>query len=76
MNVTYIPSEHPGTHSFPILMEAVGGRLVVLFITETSGVVLKPGDGWNVGELGDDWEEANNRDMWRPYRGEIHLSND
>lgn len=63
---------------FPVLMQDVDSDLVVMFINESSGVVVNTNKlGANeLGEYDESWENCTDRTEWKKFKGEITLSND
>ena len=58
-------------------MEYEDGSFVVMFTSATSGIVVycKAGEMWPVGNYSQSWEDAKSK-IWKPFMGEIILSND
>ena len=64
-------------YGFPILMEADSTGLLVLFTSETEGVVIDGGSSmWSVGEYCDDWFPCYQKMQWKKFTGTITLEND
>lgn len=62
---------------FPVLMEGINSKRVVLFNGEREGVVLLKGtDSKYIGYYSDNWLECTNTDYWKPFNGIIELSNE
>ena len=63
---------------YPVLMESVqNDNLIVLFVSESKGVVLSS-DSYAVGTLEEDWIPASNTKEWKRVAGGkgVTLSND
>ena len=78
MKVTVKCEEEKVEYSFPMLMEAVGTGFIVLFTSETVGVVINKGSSvlWAVGEYCDEWLTCDDKNHWKKFTGTITLEND
>lgn len=57
---------------FPKLYQSTNGKRVVLFTDYNVGIQLLP----EVSKLEDDWVQCTDITCWKPFVGEITLSND
>lgn len=77
MKVNVKREEEKVEEGFPILMEAEGTGLIVLFTSEIVGVVIDVGSSvWSVGEYCDDWFSCYQKMHWKKFTGTITLEND
>ena len=64
------------TLRYPVLMQAVDNKHIVLFSSETEGTVLHGGESHMlIGHHCEYWKPATNRDNWTPFTGTLPLRN-
>lgn len=61
---------------FPVLMERVNHRFVVLFESKTVGMVVSRGISCQTLESRDDWISCYNGNVWKKFEGVLELSNE
>ena len=77
MKVTVKMEKEKVEESFPMLMGSEGAGLIVLFTSETGGVVIDGGSStWRVGEYCDNWPPCTHGRLWKKFTGTITLEND
>lgn len=77
MKVTIKQTEKPTVLevNFPALMESKTSDLIVLFISETEGVVIKGGSDYRTGHYSSDWIPCGEKTEWSEFYGVVTLSN-
>jgi hypothetical protein len=78
MKVKITPAEGQKSLTFPCIMEHTGpgSRQVVLFIDADSGILLASSNRpESVGTIEDDWIPCTDRAHWKPFLGEVLISN-
>lgn len=64
--------------SFPVLMKDTESGLIVLFISEQEGIVVKTDGqyGWKLGNYSKAWVSCKHPSEWIPFEGTISISNE
>jgi hypothetical protein len=66
------------TIEYPILMEDVFSKMVVLFMSEHRGIVVREDDyptpAWPVGAYLPDWSSCKDSNEWIPFVGKLTLT--
>ena len=64
-----------GKGSFPCLYKSTDSNLVVLFMSERTGVVVYPEEGKFIGDYSCNWVRCTDEEDWFLFTGTIKLSN-
>ena len=60
------------SRNYPYLGELGFDNLVILFTEPRTGIVVSQGNGWDIGDNNDSWNESD----FKPFNGKVILSND
>lgn len=61
--------------TYPVLMQETNRRYIVLFNSEKEGIVIHGMGVYNMGHHSNNWTPATNKEVWKPFKGKIELSN-
>lgn len=70
------PKPETPTLRYPVLMQAIPNKHIVLFRSETEGTILHGGEApMIVGYHTDSWISATDKSFWTPFTGTLPLRN-
>lgn len=69
-------NEINGPFEFPVLMENADCELLVLFMSDRHGIVVKNNEYWPIWSISNSWVSCYDKSEWKKFEGEITLKND